>query len=190
MTGLDKIIKEIQKDAEQLAINQIQEAHEKTEEILAEVEVYKKEQAEKAAENAKLLRANSLERAQSSAELQRRKAILIKKQKIIAEIIEQAKTRMENLNDKDYFDILTKLATKYSSGEHALLKLNSRDLQKAPAEFKKSLPDCIEVSKETCDIKNGFILVYDGIDINCTFDSLFEEKNELLQDKVAQVLFK
>ena len=46
-----------------------------------------------------------------------------------------------------------------------------------------------EVSGKAADIADGFVLQYSGIDENCTFDALFAEKQELLRDKIREILW-
>jgi len=47
----------------------------------------------------------------------------------------------------------------------------------------------LTVSKETRPIDGGFILLYEGIDQNCSITSLFETNIEAVQDKVQKLLF-
>ena len=42
---------------------------------------------------------------------------------------------------------------------------------------------------KTDDIKNGFILRYGLIEINCSFDSIIDENREELKEKVNAILF-
>ena len=46
------------------------------------------------------------------------------------------------------------------------------------------------VSKTPCDLPDGFLLVYGGIDVNCTFDALFEAEADALQDIAGGRLFR
>ena len=45
-------------------------------------------------------------------------------------------------------------------------------------------------SKTPCDLPDGFLLVYGGIDVNCTFDALFEAEADALQDIAGGLLFR
>ena len=47
----------------------------------------------------------------------------------------------------------------------------------------------LTVSQETCDIDGGFLLVYGGIEENCSFTAMFAAEKENLQDKVHTLLF-
>ena len=43
--------------------------------------------------------------------------------------------------------------------------------------------------KEPRPIEDGFVLVYGGIEENCTFRALMDAKKDQLQDTVNQILF-
>ena len=45
------------------------------------------------------------------------------------------------------------------------------------------------LSKEQKAIEDGFILVYGGIEENCTLKALLDAKKDELQDKVNEILF-
>lgn len=47
----------------------------------------------------------------------------------------------------------------------------------------------LTVSDETRDIKGGFILASDGVEVNCAFDTLVRLSRPQLERQVAQVLF-
>jgi len=45
------------------------------------------------------------------------------------------------------------------------------------------------VSYEREGVKSGFVLVYGGIEENCTFEALFAEKKSEIEERAAQLLF-
>ena len=47
----------------------------------------------------------------------------------------------------------------------------------------------IELSDKCSDIDGGFILIYGGIEENCSFKALIDDNVEIFQDKVQKVLF-
>lgn len=189
MTGLEKIIAEIKNDAKEVAGHQEKEAQKKADAILEEVKNEIKAQKEQSSKNAKVKYDDIIDRAKSSCELETRKAVLNKKQELIFKVIEDAKLELANLPTDEYFNVLLKLAKIHSGEEKATLTLGKKDLERVTNAFKESLPKEITVSDEACNIENGFLLIYDGIDINCSFDALFDDKLEELQDKAASILF-
>ena len=59
------------------------------------------------------------------------------------------------------------------------------------AQLKMAVPGTnITVSNTPCNIPDGFLLVYGGIDVNCTFASLFEAAGDTLQDLAGGMLFR
>jgi V/A-type H+-transporting ATPase subunit E len=54
--------------------------------------------------------------------------------------------------------------------------------------MKESGSDCT-ISYARKNVKDGFILVYGGIEENCTFEALFEEKRGEIYETAARLLF-
>lgn len=190
MSGLEKILAEIKNDASEVAKTKVEDAQRQADEILDKA---RKEAEEKkaAAEKEKEIKVqNILDRAESSAEFEKRKTILAKKQELVSKIIKESKDELADLDEKKYFEVLAKLAKNHGIKENATMALCKKDLDRLPDGFVESLGKNITVSKEAADIKTGFLLIYDGINVNCSFDALFAEITEELQDKVASVLFK
>ena len=91
--------------------------------------------------------------------------------------------------------MLARLAQKYAADGDAEMRLNAADLARLPAGFEDRLNKAvgrghIAVSKTPCDLPDGFLLVYGGIDVNCTFDALFEAEADALQDIAGGLLFR
>lgn len=47
----------------------------------------------------------------------------------------------------------------------------------------------LKISRQTRKIDGGFVLVYGGIEENCSFEALFDAKHDELQDKVHGIVF-
>lgn len=194
MTGLDAILKQISDDAQREAAEQLEQAKTEAEKIIAEA----KAEAEKAAgeiiAEGEAKAASIRERADSAAQLERRNAMLKFKQQIIREAIESTRESLENADDGEYFDTVLQLVSRFAADGKATMKLNSRDLNRLPADFESRLKTAaptaeITIDKSPCDIESGFILVYGGIDINCTFKAIFESEEGELRDVVGKLLF-
>ena len=71
--------------------------------------------------------------------------------------------------------------------------LSKRDLSRLPANFEKEVCNTanaeITIKKTPANIKNGFILVYGDIEIDCTFDAIFDTYRDELRDIVHEQLF-
>ena len=74
------------------------------------------------------------------------------------------------------------------------MRLNAADLGRLPADFEAQVNRAagrghITVSRTPCSLPDGFLLVCGGIDVNCTFDALFEAEADALQDIAGGLLF-
>ena len=131
----------------------------------------------------------------STAEFTRRRTVLAAKQNAIRDVIAAAQKELHDLPDDEYFSVLLKLAQKNALPGDAEMQLNEKDLARMPQDFsaqlKAAVPGTnITVSNTPCNIPDGFLLVYGGIDVNCTFASLFEAAGDTLQDLAGGMLFR
>ncbi len=193
MAGIESITSLIKQEATENAEKIISEANKTANEILAEAKKAADEKTKAAVTSQKAEADAVINTAKSAAELQKRRDLLSAKQEIITEIIEKAKKTLSSLPDKEYFELLIKLVKKYETGQEGVLALGANDLKRVPSDFEESLKKASEnkltLSKEPINIKNGFLLLYGGIDINLSFDSLFDENLEELTDKVSAIVF-
>ena len=74
--------------------------------------------------------------------------------------------------------------------------LGEADRKRMPADFPKKLENVLPkgASLTVSDtpspsVEGGFLLIYGGIEENCTFRALFDAKREALQDIANQILF-
>lgn len=195
MTGLETILQQIADDAKAEAEELLQTAKAEQEKLLTEAKA-KASETEQAAiaqgeEQAKQIR----ERAESAAQMQRRNAILACKQELIGETIASVKRELANAPDEKYFAVLVALAKRFAAEGKAELQMNQRDLERMPADFAEQLKAAapqteFTVSKTPIDIKDGFLLVYGGIDINCTLDAVFDGAQADLSDAVSRTLWR
>lgn len=190
MTGLDKIISEIQQDAERNAANKLDEAGVKAQEILTEARALEEKVYTENLRSALEKSEDAVSRAKSAAELETRRLVLAKKQELIAKTVEAARLKLEALPDAEYFDMLVKLLEKNTAKEKGKVQLSSRDLARLPADFEEKLPKNLTLLKRPGKgVESGFLLIYGGIDVNCSLEALFAAALEELQDKAASILF-
>lgn len=194
MTGLESIINQIAGDAQQEASEILAGAKERAEKAAKEAQEEAKRQADailqKGEQDAKDIR----ERAQSAAELEKRNQMLSFKQSLIGEAIEGTRASLEEAPDKEYFDTLLQLYKRFAQKGQGELRLNQKDLKRLPGDFlarlKQAVPEAdMHISPAPADIESGFLLVYGGMDINCTFRAVFEDAADALRDAVGRLLF-
>ena len=196
MTGLDKIIEKIGLDAKNAGAEVQAKADEHCAEILSNAQAECDKIDAQAQSDADALRADILARGESGAQMQRKNRILTAKQEMIHSVIESAKNKLLGLDGIDYFVLLGKLAEKYAQPGDGVMYLSAADLARVPAYFRGTLADIgakkggsLTLSDESRDLNGGFVLAYGGIEENCTFEAMFEENKERLQDVVREKLF-
>lgn len=196
MTGLDKIVGEIKSDSAKAVSKIIDRANKEAEKIRADAEKEAADACEKVSREASVRLSASKSAAESAAALKKRRSILEEKQKLIAEVIEEAKQAIYSLPESEYFSKIEKMIKENATADEGTIIFNSKDLSRLPDGFEAKLNTLIAdkggklvISKETRPMDGGFVLVYKGIDRNCSISSLFETNVEALQDKIQSLLF-
>ncbi len=196
MTGLEKIIEKISLDAKSAGAEVRARADDRCADILSQAKAECDRIDAKAEADANALRADILARGESGAQMQRKNRILTAKQEMIHGVIDAAKKKLLGLDSIDYFVLLGKLAKKYAQPGDGVMYLSETDLNRVPSYFRSALAEIgakkggtLVLSDESRDLGGGFVLAYGGIEENCTFEALFEENKERLQDVVRATLF-
>ena len=196
MTGLDKMIGQIQEEAKAEAESRLAAAREEAEKIAAQAEAECEALGEAFESQAKEDAARYLERARSSADMKRRMILLQAKQEVVAGVLEKAYEKLDGLEDRAYFDLIRRLLQKFAQPMDGEICFSERDLKRLPAGFEKEIgkiasehKGSLRLKTEAAPIENGFLLIYGGIEENCTFRALFSSQKEMLQDTVARQLF-
>lgn len=196
MTGLEKMVSQIVDEAKAEAESRKKAAQEEADKIVSEAKAEAEKLIGQSQEQSETDAANYLERVKSSADLQRRTVILQAKQEVIASVLEKAYTSLDTMDEKAYFEMIRKMLEKFTLSESGEIYFSAADLNRLPAGFEKEISDIaakkggsLALKKESKEIENGFILVYGGIEENCTFRALFNTQKDVLQDKIHQELF-
>lgn len=196
MAGLQNIIDRILSDAQQQAREILAEANTKAQEIRAEAAA----ESQKVTAGIQKKSASDVEnykkRVQSANDLYRRTETLASKQKTINGMISQAYERIVQMDRQSYFDMLEKLIGKYALAEDGEIYFSEKDLADMPAAFQRKISAAakkaggnLTLSRKGKRIENGFILVYGGVEENCTISALFDAKREEMQDAVNALLY-
>ncbi len=196
MTGLEKIISRIREEAGIAAKEKVDEAKISAEALIAEArkecEAILSDADEKAAQTVKGYES----RAASSAEQLKKTALLRAKQEMIAEVIEEAMKTLKEESPQEYFDMIERLLKKYALPQSGEIYFSERDLKRLPDGFEDRIraaaaekDGSLALAKEPADIEDGFVLVYGGVEENCTLKALFEAQQGRFQDIVNEILF-
>jgi V/A-type H+-transporting ATPase subunit E len=196
MSGLDEILDFIATQQQQTEESILSAAKSKADSIKAEgekkaVRAYEehllksKQQAEKEFEN-----------ACSSVDANVKRKILAAKVDIIDETIEKTVSRLKSLPDKDYFELIEKIASAHLRPGKGILSLSEKDMARIPSDFEKRMNDnaqkiggSIELSKKSSDIDDGFVLNYGLISENCSFRAIIDADKDEIRDTAARILF-
>ena len=99
------------------------------------------------------------------------------------------KKELEDQNTEDYFDFLGKLVSAYAQDKEGHILLSEKDKNNITKSFKKILKEHnLEIIDKSME-NSGFILIYGSIEINCTFDAIFDAYNEEFLDLLNTFLF-
>ncbi len=196
MSGLDKMKSQILEDANAQAEERIAQANAQAEEIQARVKAEVEEAQQRMDQKTKTAVKNYHERIASSCDMKRKTAVLKAKQEMISEVLQKAYEKVMNLSDTEYFELLTNLLKTYVQSDDGEIYFSEKDKQRIPASFVEET-EKIAASKggkltfasETKQIDGGFILVYGGIEENCTIRAIFESKRDEWSDLVQKVMF-
>ena len=195
MSGLEKIIDKINADCKIECDSIISNAENKAKKLIDEKVSVANEEAEKIIAKAKEQCALTDEKARNGAELLEKKIKLQVKNEIITEIIENAKTALKGLSDKEYFAIIEELIIANVAKGEGVLKFSSPDLDRLPKDFEKTINvkladgKTVKVSDTPLDIQGGVVLSYEGIEENCSFDALIETNIDTIRDKLNTEIF-
>ena len=195
MTGLEKIIGQIEAEARQAADEALKAAKAQADELAAQAAAQAEAECRRIAERCERDKADALRRAESAADLQKRRALLTAKQAVIAQTLEKAHAQLLGLPAEEYFAAIVRLAAANAQPGQGVICLNEAALARLPAGFEKALAEALPagcsltLGKTPRAMDGGFILVYGGIEENCSFSALFASRKEALQDSVQKILF-
>ena len=196
MTGLEKMISQIVEEANAAAEAKVAAAKAEAEEIVSKAKAEAEKISEEISGQSETDAQNYLERIKSSADLQRRTAILQAKQEVIASVLEKAYTSLNDMEADAYFAMIRRMLEKYALAEAGEIYFSAADLKRLPAGFEKEISDiaakkggALTLQKDSKEIENGFILVYGGIEENCTFKAMLNARKDDFQDIIQRELF-
>ncbi len=194
MNGLDRILEQIKKDSDEAVKKINDEAQRAVLENKQRISNQTAKQIEDIKAKTKAECEDVIKRAQSSSALVKKQTMLSAKQGIIADMIKRTHKHLLSMPDEEYFAVIEKMIKANAhKGENGLVKFNASDLARMPQGFKKNIAEAFDnglsISQEPANIDGGFILVYGGIEENCSFDAVFSEKHDELQDEVYSLLF-
>ncbi len=127
MEGIEKITAKIAQDAQAEIEKLIAEAEEKVQSIQATAQAQAQEEAGDIVEKGRAAASERLERLSSAAQMERRKLELASKQEVLGEAFDLALNKLCTLPEKEYIELLTKLALEASTSGKEQLIFSQKD---------------------------------------------------------------
>ena len=196
MSGLDKMKARILEEAESSARDILDRAGEEADRILRQAGTAADAAAAEIAAGAVRDSLERKRRAGAAADMQRKQAVLAAKQEMIREVLREAYEEILGLEAERYFGLMEKLLKEYVLPEEGEICFNSRDLERMPEGFSGRIRTIaaeaggsLTLSETPLDTDGGFLLVYGGIEENCTLKAVFSSRREELSDQVNRMLF-
>lgn len=196
MTGLEKITDRILAEARAQADEIREKAEEEAGAVLRETEERLSRLREEAKEREALVKKELETRARSSASLKKRQLILAAKQDMIREQIEKAHQTLLAMEPEEYFSLIEQMVRRFALPKEGEICFSQRDLKRLPDRFEKRLEQAaaerggsLKIGREPASLDGGFLLDYDGIEENCSFQALLAAKRDECSDQIQKLLF-
>lgn len=127
MEGIEKITAKIAQDAQADISKLMAETDEKAKALQADAEAQAQEEANAIVERGRNAAGERLQRLSSSAQMERRKLELAAKQEVLGEAFGLALEKLCTLPEKEYIDLLAKLALEASSSGREQMIFSQKD---------------------------------------------------------------
>lgn len=197
--GAERIIRRILDDANSKAVAIKTAAKEKATAVENEAKQKATRKQEQILEKARKEAEEQKRRIIGVAQLEARKELLAAKQELISEVFQKSLNQLVDMDERLYLATIRDLILKLvETGTETVLG-SAIDRDRIPAVFWKEINETLvkkgkkgelKLSADTRDIRGGFILQAEGVEINCSFESLLEMKRDQLEPEVAAALFK
>jgi V/A-type H+-transporting ATPase subunit E len=134
----------------------------------------------------------------ATAELELRKAHLAQKQELIQQVFDKALKRLRQLKGKEYQRFIAELLLKVVEIGDEEIIFSSADGHKVEEKLLEEVNSRLvgmgkkgnlHLVEENRDLQGGFILRRGKMEVNCSFDTLFNTVREELEPEVAEILF-
>lgn len=196
MTGLEKMKGQILEEARAAARAKVQEAQRQAEEMLAQARAEAEKTTGEMERKAGSDIVNYKERTASALDLRRRTGILAAKQEIISEVLEKSFRAVREMEAEQYFALLEKMLRKYVLPQEGEIFFSEADQKRMPDGFKERIQAAarekggsLAIKEESRNVEDGFILVYGGVEENCTLRAIFDARKDALSDRIHGLLF-
>ena len=196
--SLEKIIERIEQDAKIEAEEIMKKASEASDKIIQDANQEANAVKIQILENARNQAEQHKQRIISSANLELRKSVLAEKQKAIDLAFSEALSILNNMKDSEYKKTIVGMVLQNVQTGDEEIVLSGKDKSKLGDGFIREINDQLarngkkgnlSISKDTYNMIGGFVLRRGDIEINNSFDSLFQSSRDDLEAEVSRHLF-
>lgn len=188
MDGLNKITEHIIEKAHSEADRIIEKANSDAAEINRCSEIQKEKIRSEAQKKLKTDCDRIIKMGESADRQNEKRLILEMKSAAIGDIILEAKNSIKNCGKDEYVRILKTLLKNSVPDKNGEVLFSKKDKELADGELAEYITEIsggrLKLSGETIDIDSGFVIRCGKIEINCSVDSIFEDKLSRLTDIV------
>jgi V/A-type H+-transporting ATPase subunit E len=193
MNALDRIIQEISKQSQAHAASLIHEAKQQADEILSKGRADRDQLQQQSEEADRREYLEIVKRSEDADRQSRRRALLKARNQAIDEVIAEAKAKIENLPDEEYFNFLFCLFEKNALPRNGVIRFGPVDYVRIPDSFlercEQVFPDyALEMSGNIESMSHGFVIDYGNVLQNCLIEEIFVSEGQKLRDKVYAIL--
>ena len=193
MNGIERITRRIAGDAQEAADARLSQARAEAEQIAAQYRAQADAIQKDLAERGEKAAAEREERLISMAQMEARKVILAAKQETVNRAYDRALEKLCTLPEERYIEVLAGLLEDASATgtEEAVFSAKDRKTvgQKAVDRANGKGKRHLTLSKDTADIRGGFILRGRNVEVNCSFETLVRLQKGQGSGDVARLLF-
>lgn len=198
MKGTEKIIAHIENDAKAQAQAIIDEANKKADEVRSAGEKAAQEAYEKLIREGKAECEAMLGRKVRMAEMEAKKSVLGAKQERVVETFAKSVSIICDMPRDKYASMFAEMAAKVSVSGTEKMYFNKKDKEECAQRIADRANELLAargkvgkltVADETVNICGGFVLIENGIELNCSAEMLVDRCHKTMVAEVANALF-
>lgn len=134
-------------------------------------------------------------RAHVAASLAMRKANLANRQAQVEKVFAQVREALAGLDDTQYAGMMERLALENAQGGEVIIPaaqgraISAQSVEAVNAKLTQKGQQPLVLANDSRDIDGGFVLSRDGVEINCSLDSVMRFYRDAMEAEVAEALF-
>jgi V/A-type H+-transporting ATPase subunit E len=198
VSNLNNLTSKIIEDAENMANEIISESKNEETKIIETWKERGEIEKNKILQQAHIDAVNKEERAISNIKLKVRNDVLEAKQELITKVFSTALENLYHMTDNEYKEFVKSYILGLDIQGNEEIYVEKKRQTVVSEDFIKGLNNLLiknnkkgelKIGSNNRNIDGGFILMKNGVEINCTYKSLLEYYNDELEGKIVEALF-